>query len=60
MADPPPYPGIPRWVKIFALTALVLGLVAAIALLAGAGHGPGRHFVMHNDAGKTSVADDIE
>ena len=38
-------PRTPRWVKVFAVIALVLVLLAAIALFTGLGgpHGPGRH-----------------
>lgn len=42
MADPPPYPGAPRWVKGLAIAGIVLVLLVAIALLTGP-HGPGRH-----------------
>jgi hypothetical protein len=57
MADPPPYPdtgvepdrgsttGVPRWVKVFGIIALVLVVLFAVLLLTGRGgnHGPGRH-----------------
>lgn len=45
MADPPLYPGTPRWVKVFGIIAIVLVLFAAFVILAGGGgpHGPGRH-----------------
>ena len=53
MADPHPcenFPdsterssGTPRWVKVFAAIAVILGLLAAVILLTGEGHGPGRH-----------------
>lgn len=45
MADLPPYPGTPRWVKAIGITALVLVLLAVLAMLTGLGgpHGPGRH-----------------
>jgi hypothetical protein len=43
MADPPPY-STPRWVKIFALIAVILVLLALITMiLVGGDHGPGRH-----------------
>jgi len=36
--------GTPRWVKVFALVAIVLVALAAVMLIAGGGeHGPGRH-----------------
>jgi hypothetical protein len=40
MADLPPYPGTPRWVKVFGIIALGLVLLVVILLLTG---GPGRH-----------------
>lgn len=54
MADRPPYPdsgehsgddGIPRWVKVFGVIALVLVLLIVVVLLigGGGGHGPGMH-----------------
>jgi hypothetical protein len=51
MADQPPYPGIPRWVKVFGIIALVLVLLVIIMMFAGGGsHGPGRH-LPSGDAG---------
>ena len=44
MADPPPYPGAPRWVKLAAVVAGVFALLIAVLMFAGGGrHGPGRH-----------------
>lgn len=50
MADAPGYPhddtGIPRWVKVLGLVALVLLLLLVVVMLVGGdggGHGPGRH-----------------
>jgi hypothetical protein len=48
MANRPPYPGTPRWVKMFGIIAIVLVLLIAIMLLTG--HGPGRH-TSSGDAG---------
>jgi hypothetical protein len=42
MADPPPYPGTPRWVKVFGIIVLVV-LVLSVILLFTGGHGPARH-----------------
>ena len=41
----PEYPGMPRWVKISGIIALVLVLLVGIMLVTGLGgsHGPGRH-----------------
>jgi hypothetical protein len=44
MADRPPYPGIPRWVKVSGIVVLVLVLLVVIIMFANGGrHGPGRH-----------------
>lgn len=46
MADPPPYPGTPRWVRVFSIIGLVLVLVLVILLFSHGGpggHGPGWH-----------------
>jgi hypothetical protein len=44
MADLPPYPGTPRWVKVFGVIGLVLVLLVVIMMIIGPGdHGPGRH-----------------
>lgn len=45
MAEPPSYPGTPRWVKVFAILVVVLVLLLGGLMLFGVGgeHGPGRH-----------------
>jgi hypothetical protein len=45
MADLPPYPGTPRWVKVVGIIAIGLVLLVVILLLTGGlgRHGPGRH-----------------
>jgi hypothetical protein len=45
MADLPPYPGTPRWVKVSGIIVAVLVLLVALILFTGVGgpHGPGRH-----------------
>ncbi len=45
MADSPPYPGTPRWVKISGIVVGVLTLLVAIVVVMGVAgpHGPGRH-----------------
>ena len=55
MADRPPYPGTPRWVKVSGIIALVLVLLVGIMMLAGVGgdHGPGRHMPSGGAGGHT-------
>lgn len=35
--------GTPRWVKVFAIVALVVIVLVVTLLLIGGNHGPGRH-----------------
>jgi len=44
MANRPPYPGIPRWVKVFGIIVIVVVLlVVGLMFIGGGEHGPGRH-----------------
>jgi hypothetical protein len=44
MANRPPYPGTPRWVKVLGFTVIVVVLlVVAVMFISGGEHGPGRH-----------------
>ena len=44
MADPPPYPGTPRWVKVFGIIVIVVVVLVVAGMFIGGGeHGPGRH-----------------
>ena len=44
-------PGTPRWVKVFAIIALVVVLLVVVMMVAGGGnHGPSRH-IPSGDAG---------
>ena len=45
MAELPPYPGTPRWVKLSAISvgALILVVLALKVTGVGGRHGPGRH-----------------
>jgi preprotein translocase subunit SecG len=46
--------GMPRWVKVFLIIAVVLALVVGILLLTG--HGPGRHIPGGGNGGHSSPA----
>jgi hypothetical protein len=51
MANRPPYPGTPRWVKVFGIIIIVVVLlVVAMMFFVGGEHGPGRH-TQSGDAG---------
>jgi hypothetical protein len=45
--------GTPRWVKVFAIIALVVVLLFVISLLAGVRHGPGLHTPSGHAGGHT-------
>lgn len=52
-----PYPGTPRWVKIFGTILGVLAVLVAILLSAGGGrHGPMRHFSAADEGADTSTS----
>ncbi len=55
MADLLPYPGTPRWVKVFGIIAIGVFLLIAIVVFTGVGgpHGPGRHIPSGDIAGGT-------
>jgi hypothetical protein len=43
MANRPPYPGTPCWVKVFGIIVLVVVLLVVARVFIGGEHGPGRH-----------------
>ncbi len=43
MANRPPYPGTPRWVKVFGIILIVVVLLVVARIFIGGEHGPGRH-----------------
>jgi hypothetical protein len=45
MANPPPYPGTPRWVKVLGIIVIVVALLLIVVMMVGGGggHDPGRH-----------------
>ncbi|MBG0831710.1 hypothetical protein HS041_28695 [Planomonospora sp. ID67723] len=66
MTDPPPSAGsdgtggdrgpTPRWVKVAAITVVVLVLLAiAVILISGGEHGPGRHLPSGDGAHRTAL-----
>ena len=51
-ADIPPYPGAPRWVKVFGAVAAAV-LLLLVMVFAGGEHGPGSQ--MQHGAGATDM-----
>lgn len=51
MADPPSYPGAPRWVKVSGIIAIAMILLVIVVVFTGVGgpHGPGRHLPSSSD-----------
>lgn len=52
MAEPNPYLGAPRWVKLLGMSALGLLLLGVILVVTGVAgdHGPGRHMAEGDSA----------
>ena len=50
MTNRPPYPGTPRWVKVFGIILIVVVLLVVAMMFIGGEHGPGRH-ALSGDAG---------
>ena len=53
MADPPPYPGTPFWVKVFGITVIVVILLFVIMLFTKGPHRPGLHTSFGGPGGYT-------
>jgi hypothetical protein len=55
-AEPPPYPGVPRWVKIFGIAALAVVLTLLFVILTGIGgsHGPSLHLPLGGHPGSAT------
>jgi hypothetical protein len=61
MANRPPYPGTPRWVKVFGVIVIVVVLlVVAMMFLVGGEHGPGRHAQSGDAGGQVSPSSAME
>jgi ABC-type transporter Mla subunit MlaD len=58
MANRSPYPGTPRWVKVFSIIAIVVVLLFVIMLLTG--HVPGRHTPSGEAGGQVATSSVME
>jgi hypothetical protein len=61
MANRPPYPGTPRWVKVFGIIVIVVVLlVVAGMFIGGDEHGPGRHTPSGDASGQVAPSSAME
>jgi len=61
MANRPPYPGTPRWVKVFGIIVIVVVLlVVAMMFIGGGEHGPGRHAPSGDAGGQAPLSSVME
>ena len=61
MANRPPYPGTPRWVKVFGIIVIVVVLlVVAMMFIGGSEHGPGRHTPSGDAGGQVPPSSIVE
>jgi hypothetical protein len=61
MANRPPYPGTPRWVKVFGIIVIVVVLlVVAVMFIGGGEHGPGRHTQAGDAGGQVTPSSVVE
>ncbi|WP_092938576.1 hypothetical protein [Rhizobium sp. 9140] len=60
MADQPPYPGMPRWVKISGIIFGVMIFLVFTLMVTGIGgpHGPGRHLSPADNGSQTTPQGD--
>ncbi len=61
MANRPPYPGTPRWVKVLGIIVIVVVvLVVAGMFISGGEHGPGRHTQSGSASGQVAFSSVME
>ena len=60
MANRPPYPGTPRWVKVFGIIVIVVVLLVVAGMFIGGEHGPGRHTQSGDAGGQVAPSSVIE
>jgi hypothetical protein len=60
MANRPPYPGTPRWVKVFAIIVIVVVLLVVAMMFIGGEHGPGRHTASGDPGGQVAASSVME
>ena len=61
MANRPPYPGTPRWVKVSGIIVIVVVLlVVGLMFIGGGEHGPGCHTSSGDAGGQVAAASTME
>ena len=60
MANRPPYPGTPRWVKVLGIILIVVVLLVVAMMFIGGEHGPGRHAASGDGSGQVPPSSVME
>jgi hypothetical protein len=60
MANRPPYPGTPRWVKVLGIIVIVVVLLVIAVMFIGGKHGPGRHTQSGDAGGQVAPSGAVE
>jgi hypothetical protein len=61
MSNRPPYPGTPRWVKVFGIIVIAVVLLAVGLMFIGGGeHGPGRHTSSGDAGGRVAASSTMD
>jgi hypothetical protein len=61
MANRPPYPGTPRWVKVFGIIVIVVVLlVVGLMFIGGGEHGRWRHTSSGDAGGQVAASSAME
>ena len=60
MANRPPYPGTPRWVKVFGIILIIVVLLVVARVFIGGEHGPGRHTPSGDAGGQVPLSSAME
>lgn len=60
MANRPPYPGTPRWVKVFGIIVMIVVVLFVAMMFIGGEHGPGRHTTSGDAGGQAPPSSVLE
>jgi hypothetical protein len=60
MANRPPYPGTPRWVKVFGIIVIIMVLLVVAMMFIGGEHSPDRHTPSGDAGGRVAPSSVME